>query len=571
MTFSPRAAAALRVRMTPGQTAATGAFARAWIAAAGSARLARRDASLWSATDEARWLGWLDAPRTHLSATPMLEAFAAEVRAGGFTDALLLGMGGSSMCPEVLAATRAPTAGLPRLHVLDSIDPAQIRHIESMLNPARTLLLIASKSGGTLEPNLLAAYFLERLRAVNGPTAPARQCVAITDPGSSLERFAIEQGFWRIFHGVPEIGGRYSALSHFGLVPAALLGVPVAAWLRCAERMTSACSAPDPVDNPGVALGLVIGALARGGRDKLTLVSEPALAPLEPWIEQLVAESLGKHGKGVLPVLGESLDAPERYADDRVFVHITQEVPAASTVDPALGALAQAGHPVITVVVAAEPNALAAEFVRWATATAVAGHVLRLNPFDQPDVESAKIATRALADAYEASGELPSEQAIAVTDDFSLYAVPGMALPANAQQALSVFFAAASAREPICLLAFIEMSESHRAALAAIRACVRDRANATTTIGFGPRYLHSTGQYHKGGPDGGLFVIFTCDEAHDLAVPGRRATFGVAKLAQARGDFQALAARGRRVLRVHLRADVALGLARFEEALQRAL
>ncbi len=376
------------------------------------ARLWARDAALWTGADEARWMGWLDAPGAVAAEAAALASFGAEVREHGFADALLLGMGGSSLCPEVFAETFEPGAGAPRLRVLDSTDPAQVARVERRLDADRTLFIVASKSGSTLEPNVFHAYFFERLASRLGRARAAARFVAITDPGSSLERLAASEGFLRTFAGVPSIGGRFSALSNFGMVPAAVMGLDVAGLAARAAAMARACAAGRPVaDNPGARLGLALGLAARAGRDKVTLIASPAISDLGAWLEQLIAESTGKQGKALIPVAGERTGPPEVYGDDRVFVYLRLAETADAGDDARVDALARAGHPVVRLALA-DRRDLAAEFFRWEIATAVAGAVLGINPFDQPDVEASKVATRRLTDAYEETGELPAESPI---------------------------------------------------------------------------------------------------------------------------------------------------------------
>jgi transaldolase/glucose-6-phosphate isomerase len=532
------------------------------------ARLWARDATLWTGADEARWMGWLDIAQQQLADLSPLESLARDVRQAGFRDALLIGMGGSSLGPEVLAITFGPAAGSPRLHVIDSVDPAQVARVEQRLDFERALFIVSSKSGSTLEPNILLQHFFDRARARLGDRAGSR-FVAVTDPGSSLEQAARRDGFWRIFPGVPAIGGRFSALSNFGLVPAAVMGLDVARLLQRADAMARACGPDVPVaDNPGVRLGLALGAACLAGRDKLTLVASPAMASLGAWIEQLVAESTGKLGRAIIPVDGERLAAPESYGADRVFVCTRFSPRPDPAQDAAMDRLEAAGHPVVRISVG-DLNDLSAEFFRWEIATAVAGAVLGINPFDQPDVEASKVATRRLTEAYEQTGSLPAESPILEdaglrfftdgTNAAALTAAAGRAPSAHAL--LDAHLSRVRPGDYVALLAYIDMSEAHVRALQDVRHAVADRARVATALGFGPRFLHSTGQAYKGGPNTGVFLQITCDDGRDLPVPGRRYTFGIVKAAQARGDFEVLASRGRRALRVHLGADVAAGIA----------
>jgi len=532
------------------------------------ARLWARDATLWTGADEARWMGWLDIARRQLADLAPLETLAREVRQAGFRDALLIGMGGSSLGPEVLAITLGPSAGHPRLHVIDSIDPAQVARLERRLDLDRALFIVSSKSGSTLEPNILLQYFFDRARQRLGDRAGSR-FVAVTDPGSSLEQAAARDGFWRVFPGVPAIGGRFSALSNFGLVPAAVMGLDVTRLLQRADGMAHACGPDVPVpDNPGVRLGLALGAACLAGRDKLTLVASPALASLGAWLEQLVAESTGKLGRAIIPVDGEPLAAPESYGADRVFAYTRFTARPDAAQDAAMDRLEAAGHPVVRIDVG-DLYDLSAEFFRWEIATAVAGAVLGINPFDQPDVEASKGVTRRLTEAYEQTGSLPAESPMLEdaglrffadsTNAAALTAASGGA--SSARALLDAHLSRVRPGDYVALLAYVDMSEAHTRALQEVREVIFNRARTATALGFGPRFLHSTGQAYKGGPNTGVFLQITCDDARDLPVPGRRYTFGVVKAAQARGDFEVLASRGRRALRVHLGPDGAAGIA----------
>ncbi len=528
-----------------------------WARAGKVGRLWARDATLWTGRDEARWLGWLGVVEAQLRRVDELRAAAEDVRQAGFTHALLLGMGGSSLCPEVLRTTFGRSAGWPELHVLDSTDPAQIRTVERTLDLSRTLFLVASKSGSTLEPNIFTQYFFERVRETAGAAEAGRRFVAITDPGSPMQRVAEADGFRRVFFGVPSIGGRYSALSDFGMVPAAIMGLDVARFLGRAAEMVRACAASVPVaENPGAALGTVLGVLARNGRDKVTLVASPAIDRLGAWLEQLLAESTGKDGTGLIPVDREPLGVPDVYGADRLFVYLRLGWAPDARQDDAVQALEAAGHPVVRITVD-DPYDLGAEFFRWEFATAVAGAVLAVNPFDQPDVEASKLATRRLTEQFEKSGGLP-QAAIVRVSDTNLVAV------------LRNYLGKAGAADYVALLAYVEMSDAHERELQAIRRAIRDKYRVATCVGFGPRFLHSTGQAYKGGPNSGVFLQITCDDAADVPVPGQKFTFGVVKAAQAQGDLQVLVERGRRALRVHLGKDVKGGLAALRVAVTQA-
>ncbi|MCC7241500.1 MAG: bifunctional transaldolase/phosoglucose isomerase [Acidobacteria bacterium] len=579
--------ATLNVPARPTVTLAVGTVEQAaidaetarWTKAGSSSRLWAGDASLWTGHDEASWLGWLTIVDQQHAQIDHLEAIADDVRSAGFSHALLLGMGGSSLAPEVFRRTFGRRVGFPDLHILDSTDPAQIAHVESQIDLANTVVIVSSKSGSTLEPNILLDYFYDRVSRVAGAAEAPRRFIAVTDPGSLLARAATERGFRHIACGVPSIGGRYSALSDFGLVPAAVMGIDLRRLLERAARMVVTCAAcVPPGDNPGVRLGIALGALARGGRDKLTLVVSPAIGDLGAWLEQLIAESTGKAGRGIVPIDLEPLGAPHLYRGDRTFVYIRLEEAPDAAQDVAVVALEQAGHAVLRVRVD-DAYDLGQEFFRWEIATAVAGAILGINPFDQPDVEASKVATRRLTDEYDASGSLPADPPFCVEDRFALHADAGNAAAlmaaaggrAPAVEYLRAHLGRVRAGDYVALLAYVPMSDAHRRALQNIRRLVRDRLGAATCVGFGPRFLHSTGQVYKGGPNTGVFIQVTCDDAADLPVPGRRYTFGIVKAAQARGDLQVLAERGRRALRVHLGPDVAAGLASLGRLIEQAL
>jgi transaldolase/glucose-6-phosphate isomerase len=534
-------------------------------------RLLARDARLWTGGDEARWLGWLDAPERGLDLLRELESFAADVRGAGFTHALLLGMGGSSLCPEVLARTLGTQKHGLRLEVLDSTDPEQVRSVETRVDMARTLFVVASKSGSTLEPSLFEEHFWARAQALRGAERAAESFVAITDPGSQLEALARRKGYRRVFHGVPEIGGRFSALSAFGLVPAALLGLDLATWLARAREMQRACAELEEAQrNPGLVLGAALGCAARAGRDKLTLLVSPALESLGGWLEQLVAESTGKQGLGIIPVDLEPLGAAESYGHDRLFVYVRDAERPDARQDERAAELARLGHPLVRIPVA---NALelGAEFYRWEIATAVAGALLGIHPFDQPDVEASKIATKALTSAYERTGALPSETPILREDGLAFYAAERDAAelaqrcgPARGAQALlRAHFERIGPGDYAALLAYLEMKPEHVAALQELRAALRDARRAATCLGFGPRFLHSTGQAYKGGPASGVFLQLTCAYSRPLPIPNRKLDFATVIAAQARGDFEVLVERERRALRVHFEGPVGPGLARL--------
>jgi transaldolase/glucose-6-phosphate isomerase len=529
-------------------------------------RLWQRDATLWTNGDEARWLDWLTVAESERARIAELRRFAGEARRDGFTHTLLLGMGGSSLGPEVLDTVFGATPS--RFHVLDSTDPAQVAAAAQASPADTTLVVVASKSGTTLEPHVFLEYFWNRSR-------DGRRFVAITDPGSKLEALARERGFRAIFHGDPEIGGRYSALSRFGLVPAALLGVDLEALLEGAITMASACGPEQAAgQNPGLVLGALLGCAATQGRNKLTISTSPALWDFGAWLEQLIAESTGKNGKAIVPVDGERLGPPEIYGADRFFVAITLAGDEDGERSAALRALAAGEHPVAELTVGRRED-LGAEFLRWEIATAFAGAVLGIHPFDQPDVEASKIETRKLTDAFESAGKLPAEAPFFEGDGFRFFADPAnrrtLASARGAGDLLRAHFARLGPGDYAGLLAYLEMRPANREPLQAIRHLLRERHRVATCVGFGPRFLHSTGQAYKGGTNQGVFLQITCDDAADLPIPGRQATFGVVKAAQARGDFEVLAARGRRVLRVHIGKDTTGDLRRLQDLVAQAL
>ncbi len=576
-----------------------------WRASAKVKRLWQRDASLWTNEDEAKWLGWLGITDAQLASAAQLKAFANEIKNAGFSDILLLGMGGSSLCPEVLALTFAPAPGFPRLHILDSTDPAQIRSVEKKIDLAKTLFIVSSKSGSTLEPNIYKQYFFERARQTVGADKDkvGSRFIAITDPGSKMQYTAERDRFRHIFYGLPSIGGRYSALSNFGMVPAAAMGLDIAKFLERAKKMVEACKPSTPLEqNPGVVLGLIMGTAAELGRDKITLIASPGIADLGAWLEQLIAESTGKLGKGIIPVDREELGAPDVYENDRIFAYIRLETAPDAAQDASVAALEKAGQPVVHIAVSGIYN-LGQEFFRWEIATAVAGSILGINPFNQPDVEASKIVTKQLTSAYESTGVLPAEKPIVVSEeagiklftdeknaaDLVVRVEAGLrpagtgrspvttqaSVEAAAGGALKNYLRAHLGRlgvgDYFAVLGYVEMNAENESLLQELRMAVRDRKHVATCLGFGPRFLHSTGQAYKGGPNSGVFLQITCDDPNDLPVPGQKYTFGIVKAAQARGDFQVLADRNRRALRVHLGSDVKAGLRKLADLVKQSL
>jgi transaldolase/glucose-6-phosphate isomerase len=549
-----------------------------WKMAGKVRRLWARDASLWSGTDEGSWLGWLGITEDELAHRERFTSLAADIKSAGFKHAVLLGMGGSSLCPEVLKMTFGKAAGFPELFVLDSTDPAQVKAIEKKVDIGNTIFIVSSKSGTTLEPNIFKQYFFELVKQKVGAAEAGRRFIAVTDPGSKFEQVAETDHFRHIFHGVPSIGGRYSALSDFGMVPAAVMGMDAPRFLDRADVMAIACSSCLPVDkNPGVQLGLILGVCARNGRDKITLITSPAIWDFGAWLEQLMAESTGKVGKGLIPVDREPLGPPEVYGNDRVFAYIRTEAGFDPEQDKAADAFAKAGHPVIRISLGDLYN-LGQEMFRWEMATAVAGSIIGINAFNQPDVEASKIATKNLTSEYEKTGSLPAETPVLTDGGVKLFTdatnAAALAELAGSDKSLAGYLRAHLKRlgtgDYFALLAYVEMNDAHSDVLLGIRTKIRDQRKVATCVGFGPRFLHSTGQAYKGGPNSGVFLQVTCDDAADIPVPGQKFTFGVVKAAQARGDFAVLVERKRRALRVHL-SDVTSGLATLKAAVEKAL
>ncbi len=546
----------------------------AWYATGAMRWLWHRDANLWTGKDEAQWLGWLDIVAREKKDIAKLIQFKADVRSAGYRDVLLVGMGGSSLGPEVLGKSFGKQGDFPRLHVLDSTDPAQILRVEDAIDLRKTLIIVSSKSGSTLEPNILLAYFSKKMIDVLGNNW-VRHVVAITDPGSSLEKEAKKNGFAHVFHGVPEIGGRYSVLSKFGLVPAAAIGVDIQRFLQAASTMVNACAGDVPVTaNPGAQLGLALGVAARQfGRNKVTILSSPDLAGFGAWLEQLIAESTGKIGRGLIPVDGEPLGSSECYGADRIFVAVSLRGGSPAAAASQLRELERAGHPVIEIEVDSI-TALAQEFFRWECAIAVSGAVIGINPFDQPDVEASKIKARALTAQFEVSGKLPEQKPVFEHDGIIIFADAVNAERIGRHRRLDGFLRAhlssVSDGDYVALLAYMDRNDENAGILTRMRQRIRDRFRVATCVGFGPRFLHSTGQAYKGGPNSGVFLQITAENSVDVDVPNRKFSFGVVKMAQALGDFDVLTERRRRAVRVHLR-DAKRGLAALDEAIQRAI
>lgn len=547
-----------------------------WQANSKVARFWKKDSTLWTQDGEEKWLGWIDIVERQQRDLATFAELAAEVRSAGFKSALLLGMGGSSLCPEVLAETFGQQSGFPALHIVDSTDPAQVRAVRDKINLAETVVIVASKSGSTLEPNILKQYFFAEMEKAVGRGNAGDRFIAITDPGSKMEQVAKADGFRHIFYGDPEIGGRYSALSNFGVIAATVAGLDTPRLLAEAEKGVVQAKQP-PAENPAVELGLILGAAANSGRDKITIFASPEIHDLGAWLEQLIAESTGKVGKGITPVDREAIAAPAAYGNDRVFAYVKLTGTSDASLDAKVAALETAGHPVVHFEVA-DRYEVFGQFFTWEVATAVAGSVMGINPFNQPDVESAKVETRALTTKYEETGKLPERNSVLTDGGIQLYATDAYAakLKAAAPSAtlagyLKAHLSQMQAGDYFAALAFLPMFPQHEAAIQAFRHKVRDAKHVATCLGFGPRFLHSTGQDYKGGPNTGVFLQITADHAADVAIPGQRYSFGVVIAAQAAGDLAVLESRGRRALRVHLGADVAAGLRTLSAAIDAAL
>lgn len=527
------------------------------------ARIWKKDASVWTDDDEAKWLGWLDSVEAELEKIQEYRDFAEDIKTAGFTDVLLMGMGGSSLCPEVLALT----FGKSHFHILDSTVPAQIKAIEAKLDFEKTLFIVASKSGSTLEPNTFKQYFFEKLAEKVGREQAGKQFVAITDPDSKMQKVAERDGFRKIFFGDPQIGGRFSALSPFGMTAGASMGLDVEEFLKRAAEMVEACRNTNISENPGAILGTILGVCQLNGRDKLTIFTSPDIFDLGAWLEQLIAESTGKNGVSIIPVDREAVQSPAEYGDDRVFAYLSLQNRIDEKEEAAVSALERAGQPVVRIILQEELN-LGQEFFRWEFATAVAGALMGINPFNQPDVESAKIEARKLTEEYEEKGELPDEQPFYEENGIKLFTdeknVSALDSALDGEKSLANYLKAHLSRlgagDYFALLAYLEMSAENENLLQAIRHKVLHEKKSATCLGFGPRFLHSTGQGYKGGANNGVFLQITSDDAEDFGVPEQKYTFGVVKSAQARGDFQVLLDRDRRALRVHLGKDVKSGL-----------
>ena len=538
------------------------------------ARMWKGDSSVWTGADEGKWLGWLGITEGQLAHIDALKGIAADIAKTGYKHALLLGMGGSSLCPEVMRITYGKIPGHPELHVLDSTSPEQIAALEAKLDLSSTVCIVSSKSGGTLEPNIFKQYFFQQVKAKVGAAEVGNRFIAVTDPGSKMQHVAQGDKFRKIFMGLPSIGGRYSALSNFGMVPAAIMGVDVQKFLQATEEMVKACGAGVAAgNNPGVILGAILGAAANQGRDKVTIVASPGIADLGAWLEQLLAESTGKIGKGIVPVDREDLGSPNVYGNDRVIAYLRLDPAPDAAQDAAIDALEKAGQPVVRIGLPDIYN-LGQEMFRWEIATATAGAIIGIDAFNQPDVEASKIETKKLTSEYEAKGSLPPETPFFEGDGLKLYADDKNAAALKGGSLVEVLkkhLDRIKAGDYFGVLGYVPMNEQNDKTMQGLRMAIRDKKKVATVLGFGPRFLHSTGQAYKGGPNSGVFIQITHDHAKDIQVPDQKYTFGVVQNAQARGDFAVLAERGRRALRVHLGSDVNAGLTKLAAAVKQAI
>ena len=541
---------------------------KSWDGAAGTDRLWKKDAALWTNAGESKWLGWLEIIDLQLASVSKFKALAAEIAEDAFTHLVLLGMGGSSLCPEVFSATFGKQPNAPELLVLDSTDPVQIKRLRAKIDPARTLFCVSSKSGATLEPRIYLQYFFEETKNLVGDRA-GHHFIAITDPGSALERVAAELGFRQLFYGDPSIGGCYSAFSDFGLAPHAGMGLDTVKFLKHVVPMAHACKNPNSARNPGVELGLILGTAAKFGHDKITLICSESIYGVGAWLEQLLAESTGKEGRGLIPVDREPVVNPRHYGNDRVFAYLSFTADCDAKLETAVASLERAGAPVIRIALT-DLYDLGRIFFQWEIAAAVAGSLIGINSFDQPDVEASKEVTRELTAEFEETGLLPAEIPILEQDGIKLFTdQPNAETLLNCHPTLGGVIRRHLDRirtgDYFGLLAYIPMFPEHEAKLQEIRREILNAKRVATVLGFGPRFLHSTGQAYKGGPNSGVFLQITCEDAEDLPVPGQKYTFGLVKAAQARGDFQVLADRKRRVLRAHVGKDVAADLERLRD------
>lgn len=517
-----------------------------------------KDKAVWTSDDEDKWLGWLDIVDRELGDLEKYAELVDDIANSDFETFVLLGMGGSSLCPEVLAET----FGKKHFYILDSTVPAQIKTLENRIDIAKTLFIVASKSGSTLEPNSFKQYFFKRVSEEVGAENAGKHFVAITDPGSKLEAIAKSDYFRHTFYGDHSVGGRFSALSAFGMIPATVMGLDAEDLLNRSMEMVHACKSHLPSENPGVILGTILGVCHEHGQDKLTIFTSSEIYDVGAWLEQLIAESTGKHGVSIIPVDLEKPQEPDAYGNDRVFVYLKLQGSEDLELDEKVSRIEQSGRSVVRITLAGKMN-LGQEFFRWEFATAVAGSIMKLNPFNQPDVEAAKIEAKKITAAYEETGSLPVEKAFyeenglgLFTSEKHLTAMNTIVGEASIVEYLNAHFSTIRENDYFALLGYIEMNTENQELLQAIRHKVLRKYNVATCLGFGPRFLHSTGQGYKGGANNGVFLQITSDDSQDLEVPEQKYTFGVIKSAQSRGDFQVLLDRKRRALRIHLTENV---------------
>ncbi len=527
-------------------------------------RIWNRDPSVWTGNGEDQWLGWLDIAERELDELDKYDSIANEV--GEHADVVLLGMGGSSLCPDVLSKV----FNVSQFHVLDSTVPDQVSTVTRSVDPSEALFIVASKSGTTLEPNIFFDHFYEQVKASKGEAAAGKSFIAITDPGSQLEAVARERGLRNVFFGDPKIGGRFSALSVFGMAPAAAMGLDVADLLERADNLAGVCRRGQIAENTGALLGCILGAAQQSGRDKLEILASPSIVSLGAWLEQLVAESTGKNGKAIIPVDLRGGKGTPAGREDRVLVYLRDSSDSAADQEEFYESVAGAGEPVIKIDLTDKAE-IGAEFFRWEFATAVAGSVMRINPFDQPDVEAAKVEARKITDKYEETGSLPDDEPFFEGDGFAFFTNEenrvALGTPGSARSLLDSHLERISPGDYAALLSYVEMNDENASLLEQIRRGVERRWSVSTSLQFGPRFLHSTGQAFKGGPNSGVFLQISSDDAGDVAIPERRYSFAVVKEAQARGDFQVLLDRGRRALRIHIKGSAAEGLRRLADYL----
>lgn len=541
------------------------------------ARIWERDASVWKKDGATRKtisnrLGWLDIAATMRERAGEIKGFAEEVREAGFTGVVLLGMGGSSLAPEVIHRVFGPTEGRPRFFMLDSTEPGTLEAIERRIEPGKTLFVVSTKSGGTIETLSFYHYFREKVEA-SGAENAGGNFVAITDPGSDLEKLAKSAGFRRTFLNMADIGGRYSALSYFGLVPAVLMGVDIDALLQSAEQMARACREEDAQSNPGAWLGTVMGEAWKAGRDKVTVLTSPDLDSYGIWAEQLIAESTGKEGKGLVPVAGEPVGRPSAYGRDRLFVYLALDGGGELKQEHDIQKLEAAGHPVVRLRLSSKDD-LGAEFFRWEFATAIAGQIMGIDPFDEPNVAESKANTTRLLGKYGDNGRFPDETPLA-QDGFILYGDGEVLARAGSEgtleSGLHAFFSTVNRGDYVAMLAYLPTTGEHEELLQDTRIGIRDTLRVATTFGYGPRFLHSTGQLHKGGPNKGAYIVVTCEPRHDLPIPGQEFSFGTLVRAQALGDFESLRQHDRRAIRLHITGDHGEGVEHIREMVKASL